>query len=454
MHSLPEANFLNPAVQINCGVFIGLPVVSSTHGNLASSAFTPGEYAVVYTDGSIGENPDFSPSAFYGKGYLLTEFHTTLLAIGIQRNDRYYSFSVIEKNNGIAVFSSDLLQFAAHGSERFEDQHINASGTTARFNHLREYALGISRKYNANLLVGAKVKLLFGKFNFATTINTLDVYVEPVSYNLQFDAQGGFNGSMPYSLVERAPDVYGFSEVYEGTWLQHLMHAGNPGIAIDLGFIYRYSESVTLSGSLLDLGMIYYRSKLGNYHVEGDYTYTGPLGNNPLNNNYLQGAFNELNRNMNEELTTEPYLYFLDPRLYLGAAYKINNRYDLNFLLYNRLLPRKLQTGFTVSVLTRPLKSWEATVSWSYMNRSFLNLGLGLIYGKNPLQLYVVSDNLPGLIWPLGTKNINLRAGINLNLGCGEKFDVNQRGCAWLKKAEERKERMERFRRGKKSKDN
>ena len=25
MHSFPEANFVNPAVQIDCGIFVGLP---------------------------------------------------------------------------------------------------------------------------------------------------------------------------------------------------------------------------------------------------------------------------------------------------------------------------------------------------------------------------------------------------------------------------------------------
>ena len=38
MHYLGQSNFLNPAVQTSCKWFIGLPVLSSVHFNLANSA--------------------------------------------------------------------------------------------------------------------------------------------------------------------------------------------------------------------------------------------------------------------------------------------------------------------------------------------------------------------------------------------------------------------------------
>ena len=67
------------------------------------------------------------------------------------------------------------------------------------------------------------------------------------------------------------------------------------------------------------------------------------------------------------------------------------------------------------------------------MNNSFTNLGLGISYGRNPIQLYVVTDNIFGFILPLSTKNVNLRLGINLNLGCRESFNMDQCGCDWIK---------------------
>ncbi len=40
MHSLPESNFINPAVQNDCKLFIGVPVLSSIHMHASNSGFT------------------------------------------------------------------------------------------------------------------------------------------------------------------------------------------------------------------------------------------------------------------------------------------------------------------------------------------------------------------------------------------------------------------------------
>jgi hypothetical protein len=52
------------------------------------------------------------------------------------------------------------------------------------------------------------------------------------------------------------------------------------------------------------------------------------------------------------------------------------------------------------------------------MYRSFKIFGLGLSFGKGPLQFYAITDNVCGFFWPLSTRNINLRFGLNVNLGC------------------------------------
>ncbi|MFO7657601.1 MAG: hypothetical protein R6W78_11075, partial [Bacteroidales bacterium] len=40
LHNVPQSNLLNPAVQNECKLFIGLPLISSLHINLANSGFT------------------------------------------------------------------------------------------------------------------------------------------------------------------------------------------------------------------------------------------------------------------------------------------------------------------------------------------------------------------------------------------------------------------------------
>jgi hypothetical protein len=454
MHSLPEANYLNPAVQAKCGVFIGLPFISSFHMNIANSGFTAGKFVTLYTDGSYERKTGLNTKRLGNRNYFLMEFHSVLLAAGLKRDKLYYTFTITEKDNATIIYRRDLVAFSLRGSSEFEGHSIGLRGTRVVFNHYREYAFGISKRYSANLTLGIKVKLLFGKFNFNTGNTAFGLYVEDGTRDIIFDVNGGFNSSLPYALREEGPGIYRFRRTTDASLLKNLMNARNPGFAIDLGFIYAYNDRLTFSGSLLDMGMIFYRSNLSNYSLKGNYTYQGPFGNGPIDNQYLWDVFDELNTNMTEQLTSNSYTQFLDPRLYLGAAYKLNTRYDLNFLLYNRLLPGRIQTGTTVSLLTRQTKTLVTSVSWSYMNNSIANLGIGIGYGKKSIQVYLVSDNIFGFILPLSTKNVNLRLGINLNLDCREVFNIDQCGCEWLRKAEDRKLKFEKFRHGKKDKGN
>ena len=173
--------------------------------------------------------------------------------------------------------------------------------------------------------------------------------LKPERQDILFDIDGGYNSSLPYALQAEGPGRYRFQEVYDASLLQHLMNARNLGLALDLGFIYRYDDRWTFSGSLLDAGFIWYRSNLSNYAIRGNERYQGPFAEGTITDQYLWDVFDEWNATMNETLTADPYVHFMDPRLYLGAARKLNDRYDLNFLLYNRFLPGKLQTGTTVS---------------------------------------------------------------------------------------------------------
>ncbi len=450
MHSIPEANFVNPAVQLDCGVFVGLPVISSFHMNIANSGFTAGNILTLYTDGSFERKDNFNTAKLANHNYLLGELHSNLFALGIRHNKDYYSFTITEKNNSAFLYTSDLIAFVLRGSEEFEGNTITIQGTRMMMNHYREFAFGIARNRSANLTLGAKVKILFGEFNLNTGNSAVNIYVENGTRELIFNFDGGFNSSLPVALREETPGTYRFQEVYEAPLMKHLMNFRNPGLALDAGFIYKYNDRLILSGSLLDLGLIYYRSKLTNYKLEGTYRYNGSFGYTSVYEEHLQDIFDELNQNMNDEVTADPYLQFLDPRMYLGAAYKLSNRYDLNFLLYNRLLPAKLQTGVTISMLTRADKKLRTSISWSFMNNSITNLGLGVAYGKKPVQLYLVSDNMLGFVFPFYVKNINLRAGINLKLSCREIFDINQCGCEWIRKEESRRLRHESIRKDKK----
>jgi hypothetical protein len=445
MHSLPESNFINPAVQNGCKLFIGLPALSSIHIHESNSGFTANQL-LNKSPGGYTLDADGVLAKLAGKNIATSELHTTILAAGLLKDDYYYTFTIQEKDNMAALYSRDLVAFALKGNTQFEGQWIDLRGTGVYYNHVREFAVGVSKVKNNALTVGIKAKLLFGKLNVTTGSGNIRMFTQQNTFDLMFQTDAGFNSSMPYSLAVTNTGVYRFNHAYDGSISSFAFNRKNPGLAFDFGFIYQYSNKLTLSGSLLDLGLIWYRSNLTNYALKGDYLYTGPGADSMVSDRYLQDVWDALNANVNVKLGYHSYVYFLDPRLYLGATYKLNKNFDANLLLYNRFLPVKIQTSVTASLISRPLKNMEASLSWSWMNRSISNVGIGIGYGRSPVQVYLVSDNILGFFWPMSAKNVNVRFGVNLNFGCHEQFDINQCGCGWLRDTEKRTVRKEGFR--------
>lgn len=418
MHSLPESNYINPATQIDCGLFVGLPVFSSIHLNSTNYELkTLQEFSNNIT-GEYQFKLDLKQKELSNQNNALSELHAVLLSLGMSYYDYYFTFSITEKNNQAALYTDDLATFYQYGNSKFGDQWLDLYPSGLYSNHLREYALGTSKIISNRLILGIKAKLLFGKLNLETDNSQIHLYTQENSNDILFDVDIGVNSSMPLSMHAENPNEYRFYNSYNTSLKSILMSGKNPGMAMDIGFIYELNDHFILSGSILDLGFIKYRKDLTNYSIKGNYFYEGEWGNNPTSDTLAWGLFDELNENNENNLSNESYFHFLDPRLYLGASYKISNFYKINVLLYNRFFPNKIQTGGTISLQTQFINSLNTCISWSYMNNSLTNFGIGIDYRHNPYQAYLVSDNILGVIMPNTINNVNIRIGFNLFFGC------------------------------------
>ena len=271
MHSIPQANFLNPAVQQDCRLFIGLPVISSVHVNTANSGFTLNQLLEKQPDSSYSINADYVARKLAPRNFLSNEVHTTLLAIGLRHNAYYFTFSINEKDNALILYQRDLALLALEGNTQFEGENVSLQSTGVFFNHYREYALGISKQIDDVKTFGVKAKLLFGKLNAESRKMNVSLFTEENTFNLFFDADSRINASMPYSLEADSSGNYGIILQYDAPLKEYIFTRSNPGFALDFGFIYRYSDDLTLSGSILDVGFVRYASNLSNYSLTGKY---------------------------------------------------------------------------------------------------------------------------------------------------------------------------------------
>jgi hypothetical protein len=121
MHFLPESNFVNPAVQNECKLFIGLPVISSLHSHVSNSGFTAEQLLKEESGGDYSIDADNVLKKLGPSNLLTNEIHTTILAVGLRRNEYYYTFSVMEKDNLALPYTYDLMAFALKGNTSLKD---------------------------------------------------------------------------------------------------------------------------------------------------------------------------------------------------------------------------------------------------------------------------------------------------------------------------------------------
>lgn len=423
MHYLGESNFLNPAVQSECNWFIGIPVLSSIHLNYANSAFSYRQLVENTSDSTANLQVDRVVDHLGRRTLLATELQVTLLAVGYTYKDYYFAFSIIEKNDLPLTISKDVFALAWEGNTQFEGETASTRGTSIYATHYREYALGVSKRTAYNTFYGIKGKLLFGKVNASARRANVDLFTDQQTFDLTLGGNAAVNLSGPINIFTDNGYVSGLETEPEELDLNRIMalvfNRRNWGLAFDAGFIKQVNDRVSVSGSVLDLGFIGWRSNLNNLTSEEEFTYQGVLVDSGR-------IVRSIMDSIDLEITHDRYYTLLPVKLFLGAEYtlseKLAGRVITSAVVYRTKLAPKLTLGLDYN----PFGYFHLVASYSLMYRSFNNFGFGLSLGRGPLQFYAVSDNVAGMIWPLSTRNLNLRFGLNINLGCREKDKIPQ----------------------------
>jgi hypothetical protein len=429
MHYLGESNFLNPAVQSDCKWFIGLPIISSVHANYANSAFSYKQLIKTSGDSTYTLDIDGVVNNLSRRSIIDAEVQTTILALGYKRNNSYFAFSIIDKLNLPVTFPKDAVSLIWKGNTQFEGTEASLRGSAVNFTYYREYAFGLSKGDVNHNFKGLKGKLLFGKLNLSVPNSGASLYTDPSTFDLTFKGPVNINMSAPIIINEINGKITSFSYDQNVSLSKLLLNRKNWGIAFDLGFIKQYNKKTIISGSILDLGFIRWRSNLNNIKTNGQFFYKGPLGDSTITTTYVNDLITAFQDSMHTEITNNAYTTFLPTKFYLGASYAALPKINAGILFSGVLYETKFVTAATVSGDYNPFRHFHVLLSYSLMYKGYNNIGLGFSLGRGPVQFYAVSDNIAGIIWPLYARNINLRFGLNINLGCNVKS--NNESTKW-----------------------
>jgi len=436
MHGVPQSNRINPAYQPVCSFYLGFPALSPLRLELSSNPLV-WEDVIYPQDGELITfmHPDGDRDRFLrqlrGVNYVATDLGTTLGSLGFRTPIGFFSLEVATRWDGNIYYPGDLVRLMIKGVEN--DVTYELDGIGADLSLFNELSLGWSGQLMENLYFGVRAKVLFGMANLSTVSSDLSLYTSEERWTIQSDMQ--FNASLPFAEVTygeegELPDIELNSDLENlssSTIPGYLLNGQNMGLGLDLGIDYRPIKQLRVSVSLTDLGYITWKDQVHEVSYRTNYDYMG-LEVNPFEfsedlsfGDYMDSTLNQMADSLQGFLEfgeSGPYTKRLNTKLYAGASFELNKIISFGILSRTDILNRRVAEQVTASVGFRFGRYWNPTVTYSYMNSSFNNIGFGYSFNLGPFNSYFVTDNLiTALLWPESTSSVNFWFGMNLMFG-------------------------------------
>lgn len=445
MPGVPQSNRVNPAYQPDAGFYFGIPGIAPISSEISSSSLSlgdiifphPSEDSLITFLHPLGDKEAFLKQ-LKPLNYVISDVGTSLFSLGFRTGAGFFSLDVTTRFEGNLYFPGDLARLAIEGAE--EGHTYNMDGVGSDISAFEEISLGWSGNIGQKIQIGVRGKLLFGIGNLSTTESQLSITTSEEVWNIQSEML--FNASLPFAEV-----IYDEDDMIEDividedlqnmnpwTMARYAFNNRNTGAGIDLGITYRPSNRWLISASLLDLGMVHWTDNIhqGSYELEYDYTSVDVDPFDFINDDvdidsYTDSTLTALADTLLGGLNLapgQPYSSRLNSKLYLGASWYITPRINFGLLSRTDFLRNAIVEQVTATANFTTGRILNFTLSYSYINSYFKNLGAGISLNAGPVNIYVISDNvLNAVFWPQEARSANLWFGMNLVLGYKEKVD-------------------------------
>ncbi|GEM_PF-903361 len=448
MKGIPQTKDINPARPgIAGGFYFSMPFLSkidlsantnnwSYNDLIHRGSFNPLSNTLnntFQTSDSLVIDIDKFRASIDNKNFAFESAALTILEGGYKKGDDFFSVSITEREFGELFFSRNLIDLVKRGNYPYLGQTFYSGNFGVNMQHYREFTFNYSHDVNKKLTVGAAAKILFGMgavhtngMNFKIASPAIGDYLDVSTsgkVNISGPVDFGYNSSGLISSVHRIPN-YSIRD--------YLTNLKNPGIAFDFGVAYRVNTKTELSASMIDLGVIGWKSNVTRLTENGNFLYRGVNLNNPGQTQpfQLQPIVNALRDSLISEFKPDTlgsnFATLLPTKIYFGIDHQINDVLSFSGLGRVRIMSNRVHTSLTAAANAYLFDALSISASYSLMESTFDNIGLGIGFKIKAVQLYAASDNLFSPFHPAKARNMNLRIGINFIFGDGT--DSKKRG--------------------------
>jgi hypothetical protein len=420
---LPQTLLLNPGLETNFKFHIGLPLISGFSAEIGSTGFS---VADIFADDGREINVKIASllEKVDSKDYLKLNTQIEVFSAGYHFNDKtYLSIGFYEELDVIFFLPKDVLTLATEGNitplgRPFDFSHLNLNADFLGVIHA-----GITRKVNKKLTFGARLKI------YSSAIN-----VESINNSGTFRTIPGAD-NISVSLLENINVTYkttGIADISGGSVLANTFLGGNLGLGGDVGFSYRVTPQLKISGSFVDFGFINHTKNIENTTRIGDFKTDGINLQYDANDpyfDYWKQLNNEFKAEIPEVTNQDSYMAWRPSKLNAAVKYSFGETrsqycYDKTFKetytdafgvqlysLFRSLRNEYALTGFYEKSFTNMV---HAKLTYTLDNYSYNNIGLGVSAQFGNLNFYGILDNVAELSDISSAKNVSLQFGFNL----------------------------------------
>lgn len=357
------------------------------------------------------------------------EFRLDLLNLSFKtKNNSAVTVSLAERVLFGTTLPKDLFEFAINGNKPYMDEGKahNLSKLSFDMCAFHELGIGFATEFAEKFSVGGRMKLLFGIADISTNVGSLNLTTNPENYFITADAD--FQLRKATNLFEY--DTYGDSIVthFDGDGFKKAASSfGNFGIGLDLGFTYNITDKISASIAVTDLGFINWMQNAQIASAKGEYTFEGveltfskdSLGKlrYGIDTTKYKHIADSLIDMFDMKVVDKGYMTWLPSNIFLGATYQLNEKIGFGVLYRGEIYRKTYNQSLTLSANSN-INHWLSLHgSWSLINNTIMNVGLGFSARLGFITWYMVTDDVIGLIFPQKAKTINWRMGCNLTFG-------------------------------------
>lgn len=437
---IPQSLMLNPGEKVTTKFHFGIPFLSQFHFNGGASGVSVYD---IFGNSSVEINTRIANKLSELKN---TDFFTAtqqleLIQFGWRsKQELYFSGGIYQEFDFIAYFPKDLAELAWYGNKDNINKIYNLGEVSTRADLLTVFHFGANKQLTKKLTVGARAKIYSSMASINSTKN---------SGSFTTTLGDGANNIYEHRLtnVDMTVQTSGLASLYDlenasditKKIIGRAFLGGNLGVGMDLGFTYDITNKLTVTGSLLDLGVIFHTKDVATYKATGNYTLNGielifpPIEEGGIP--YYDDIENEIEKEIPIDTLTNSYTNLRPLKVNGALTYKfgkavqgeddcdcrsrgsaVDRSQSVGVQVYSIFRPKAPQLAGTLFYYRKLGKHLAAKATYTVDSFSFSNLGLAMVLDFGPINFYIAGDNILKYSNLAKAKSVSLQLGFNIKI--------------------------------------